>query len=199
MNVEERPIESFIEYARNPRKNDPAVDAVAASLKEFGWQQPIVIDAEGVIVVGHTRFKAAQKLGLQSAPCVVALDLTPQQIKAYRLLDNKVHEKSAWDPELLDLELQDLDLDWSMFDVSFGELPGVHDATRDFDENPLDEKRDAYINGTIRQIVLYFDIPGFEQTMKRFEAVMTAQELASNTDVVLFLLDHYEASRSSET
>lgn len=72
-------------YERNPRLNDPAVDAVAASLKEFGWQQPIVVDKEDVIVVGHTRWKAAKKLGWQQVPVHVAAELTPEQCKAYRI------------------------------------------------------------------------------------------------------------------
>jgi site-specific DNA-methyltransferase (adenine-specific) len=93
---------------------------VAASIKEFGWKQPIVIDKENVIIAGHTRYKAAQKLGLQSVPCLLADDLTPQQVKAYRILDNKVSEKSNWDLGLLSLELEGLeDFDLTACDVSF--------------------------------------------------------------------------------
>ena len=76
-------------YEKNPRHNDEAVDAVAASIKEFGFRQPIVVDADGVIVCGHTRYKAAQKLGLEKVPVHVAKDLTPAQIKAYRIADNQ--------------------------------------------------------------------------------------------------------------
>ena len=85
--VELRPIDAIRPYPGNPRVNDDAVDAVAASLKEFGFRQPIVIDAEGVIIAGHTRWKAARKLGLARVPVHVATDLTPEQAKAYRIED----------------------------------------------------------------------------------------------------------------
>ena len=102
------PIERVKPYERNPRLNDQAVDAVAASLTEFGWRQPIVVDADGVIVVGHTRWKAAKKLGLTQVPVHVATDLTPEQAKAYRLADNQTATIAEWDKEFLPLELADL-------------------------------------------------------------------------------------------
>ena len=95
MNVEQWGIDKVIPYARNPRKNDPAVKHVTASIKEFGFQQPIVVDKEGVIVVGHTRLKAAQQLGMTEVPVTVAYKLTPQQAKAYRIADNKTAEHSS--------------------------------------------------------------------------------------------------------
>ena len=121
------------EYIRNPRKNDSAVASVAASIKEFGFKQPIVIDSENVIVAGHTRLKAARQLGLDKVPCVLADDLTPQQVKAYRLLDNRVGEIAEWDSDLLALELADInDFDLSAFEVDFDEfLPEPPDAVQD--------------------------------------------------------------------
>lgn len=95
-------------YERNPRHNDDAIDAVAASIKEFGFRQPIVVDANGVIICGHTRFKAAMKLGLEKVPVHVAKDLTDAQIKAYRIADNRSSENAKWDYDLLPLELADL-------------------------------------------------------------------------------------------
>ena len=95
-------------YERNPRKNDQAVDAVAASLKEFGFRQPIVVDGDGVIIAGHTRYKAALKLGLSQIPVHVATDLTPEQIKAYRIADNKSAEIAEWDFEILPIEIAEL-------------------------------------------------------------------------------------------
>jgi len=83
-------------YPNNPRVNDDAVDAVAASLREFGFRQPIVVDAEGVIICGHTRFKAAQKLGLEKVPVHVAKDLSPEQIKAYRKADKQTASLAEW-------------------------------------------------------------------------------------------------------
>ena len=106
MQIEMWPIDRPVPYARNARKlSASAVDKVAASLKEFGWQQPIVVDAQDVIVVGHTRLMAAKKLGMAEVPVHVAADLTPGQVKAYRLMDNRVHEETSFDFELLGLEL----------------------------------------------------------------------------------------------
>ena len=108
MKVQLRPTEALKPYERNPRQNDQAVDAVAASVKEFGFRQPIVVDAEGVIICGHTRWKAARKLGLAKVPVHVATDLTPDQVKAYRLADNATGELATWDYELLPIELGEL-------------------------------------------------------------------------------------------
>jgi DNA modification methylase len=108
MHVEMRPITSIRPYANNPRLNDAAVDAVAASLKEFGFRQPLVVDADGVIVVGHTRYKAAIKLGMTEVPVHVAVGLSPAQAKAYRLADNQTATMSSWDDDKLPLELMGL-------------------------------------------------------------------------------------------
>jgi ParB-like chromosome segregation protein Spo0J len=95
-------------YPNNPRLNDDAVDAVAASLREFGFRQPIVVDTEGVIICGHTRWKAAQKLGLEKAPVHLAKDLSPEQIKAYRIADNQTASLAEWNYDLLPIELGEL-------------------------------------------------------------------------------------------
>jgi len=108
MQIDLWPIDRVIPYARNPRVNDSAVDAVAASLREFGWRQPIVVDADGIIIVGHTRWKAAKQLGLAEVPVHVATDLTPEQIQAYRIADNQTATIVDWDFTLLPLELADL-------------------------------------------------------------------------------------------
>src|SRR5712692_1130307 len=109
MLVEMRPITSIKPYESNPRLNDAAVDAVAASIREFGFRQPIVVDSQGVIIVGHTRYKAALKLDLKQVPVHVATDLTPAQIKAYRVADNKVAELAEWDHDRLVQELAELE------------------------------------------------------------------------------------------
>jgi DNA modification methylase len=108
MQVEMQPITSIRPYEKNPRVNDPAVDAVAASIKEFGFRQPIVVDEEGVIIVGHTRYKAALKMGLETVPVHVAVGLSPAQAKAYRLADNQTATLSAWENERLAAELAEL-------------------------------------------------------------------------------------------
>lgn len=97
MDIIEAPIESVIPYARNPRKNDDAVTAVAASIREFGWRQPIVVDEQMVVVAGHTRLLAARRLGLRTVPVHVARGLSPAQVRAYRLMDNRSHQNAEWD------------------------------------------------------------------------------------------------------
>lgn len=108
MTIELRPIDQIKPYPGNPRVNDAAVDGVAASLREFGFRQPIVVDGDGVIIVGHTRYKAAQKLGLQQVPVHVATDLTEAQVKAYRIADNATNELAEWNYDLLPIELSAL-------------------------------------------------------------------------------------------
>src|SRR5215471_6866652 len=125
MEIEERPITTIRPYANNPRVNDPAVQAVAASIRAFGFRQPIVVDADGVIVVGHTRYKAALQLGLETVPVHVALGLSPAQLKAYRLADNQTATLARWDEERLPLELAELqqqDIDLSLTGFSTEEL-----------------------------------------------------------------------------
>ncbi len=122
MQVELRAIDSIQPYERNPRENDGAVDAVAASLKEFGFRQPIVVDSDGVIICGHTRMKAARKLGLKKVPVHVATDLSPDQVKALRVADNKTGELATWDFEILPIELADLQaMEFDMLEFGFDE------------------------------------------------------------------------------
>src|SRR6516165_4558289 len=108
MQIEQRPLTGIRPYENNPRHNDAAVDAVAASLHAFGFRQPIVVDDEGVIIVGHSRYKAALKLGLETVPVHTATGLTPAQVKAYRLADNQTASLSSWDDDRLPLELAQL-------------------------------------------------------------------------------------------
>ena len=115
MNIVEKNIDEIIPYINNPRKNDDAVDKVAASIREFGWKVPCVISKDNVIVTGHTRIKAAKKLGMTTVPCIVADDLTEAQIKAFRLVDNKVAEFSEWDFEKLGIEFEGLDFELKDF------------------------------------------------------------------------------------
>lgn len=109
MQIVYRHVSDLIPYVNNARKNDHAVDAVASSIKNYGFKQPIVIDSQGEVVAGHTRLKAAKKLNMEQVPCIIADDLTPAQIKAYRIADNKVAELSEWDMELLKVELEDIE------------------------------------------------------------------------------------------
>lgn len=119
LRVEEWTLDKIRPYEKNPRCNDAAVKKVANSIREFGWRQPIVVDKRGVIVIGHTRLKAAQALGLKTAPVHVAANLTDKQIKALRLADNKTAELATWDFDLLGDELAALADDFDMSDFGF--------------------------------------------------------------------------------
>lgn len=125
-------------YRDNPRKNDRAADAVAASIREFGFKVPIVIDKDYEIIAGHTRLKAAIKLGLSEVPCIIADDLTPEQIKAFRLADNKTAELAEWDFDLLEIELSGMELDMSVFGFESA-LPDGEVQDDDYDIQPPDE------------------------------------------------------------
>ena len=113
-------VSELIPYINNPRNNDDAIDAVASSIKNFGFKVPIVVDSNNEIINGHTRLKAAKKLGLETVPVIVADDLTPEQIKAFRLADNKVGEIATWDENALAVELEELkNLDFDMSEFEF--------------------------------------------------------------------------------
>lgn len=129
MQIIEKAVDELIPYASNPRNNDNAVDQVAASIKEFGFKVPIVIDRDGVVVTGHTRLKAAKKLKMKTVPCIVADDLTPEQVKAFRLVDNRTSEFATWDLELLPFELSEIDLDLEPFGF---QVPSMDDFGDDF-------------------------------------------------------------------
>jgi site-specific DNA-methyltransferase (adenine-specific) len=139
MQVEMWPIESVIPYDKNPRINDAAVDAVAASIREFGFRQPIVVDEQNVIIVGHTRYKAALKLGMTEVPVHVARGLTSAQARAYRIADNQTATLSTWDDSLLPLELlalQETGFDLNLTGFSADELSRLLESQTD--ESPED-------------------------------------------------------------
>lgn len=122
MKIVNRKISKLKPYKNNPRKNDDAVDYVAASIKEFGFKVPIIIDKSNEIIAGHTRLKAAQKLKMEEVPCIIADDLNEDQIKAFRLADNKVAERATWDLDLLDLELDTIKLNMEPFGFALPKL-----------------------------------------------------------------------------
>lgn len=139
MEIFEKLLSEIKPYRNNPRKNEEAIPLVANSIKEFGFKVPIVVDKNGVIVCGHTRYAAAASLGLERVPCVVADDLTPQQIKAFRLADNKVSERAEWDIEKLQIEFYGLDdfdmepfgFDWAEEDEAPEEEDGYYGDERE--------------------------------------------------------------------
>jgi site-specific DNA-methyltransferase (adenine-specific) len=120
--IEDRPVHSVKPYENNPRVNDHAVDAVAASIKEFGFRTPILCDGDGVIIAGHTRLKAAKKLGLKTVPVIMADDLPPEKVQALRIADNQLASLATWDETLLELELSALQaVDYDLSILGFDE------------------------------------------------------------------------------
>ena len=149
MNILDVKLSDITPYENNPRNNDEAVEPVANSIKEFGFKVPIVIDKNNVIVAGHTRYRASKKLGLETVPCIIVDDLNEEQIRAFRLADNKVSEFAKWDKGLLDFELLNIDLDMSMFGFeTIFEEEEQEEAELEFVES-LEEEHNY--------IVLYFD------------------------------------------
>jgi DNA modification methylase len=151
MKIKTVKIEEAIPYVRNPRQNKAAIAKVSASLKEFGWQQPIVVDKDMVVIAGHTRLEAARTLGMDKVPVQIAEDLTDAQVKAYRIADNRVSQEAEWDLDLLRLELSDLDnLDYDLLLTGFDddELNGMlTEAVEGFtDEDDVPELPDEPVS-----------------------------------------------------
>ncbi|HED53173.1 MAG TPA: chromosome partitioning protein ParB [Phycisphaerales bacterium] len=166
MKVVQKNIAEISPYENNPRQNDEAVEAVAESIRQFGFRQPIVVDEAGVIVCGHTRYKAAQMLELKRVPAHVATDLTPEQIRAYRIADNKTGELATWDMDLLPIEiaeLQEAGIDWSLLGFDEDDLArlmasegGVSAGLTDPDDvpdppdDPITQPGDLWVLGNHR-------------------------------------------------
>lgn len=139
MKLKSYKIEDIKPYKNNPRNNDNAVDYVAKSIQEFGFKVPIIIDKNNVIVAGHTRVKAAKKLGITEVPCIIADDLTEEQVKAFRLADNKAAEKSEWDFTLLENELEQLS-NIQMQEFGFLDIEQINwDNVKELKEESYDE------------------------------------------------------------
>jgi len=158
--VEWWPAERVIPYARNPRTaTDTAVGKVAASIKEFGFRVPIIVDSEGVIIAGHTRLAAAKRLGLERVPVLVAADLSPAQVKAYRIADNRTAQETGWERALLELELEDLrglDFDLSLTGLDpleFAEHGAETDPYAEWEAMPEFEQGDK---GSVFNVTVHF-------------------------------------------
>lgn len=122
MNIVLKNINHIKVYENNPRKNEKAVESVANSIKEFGFKVPIILDKDNTIIAGHTRYKAALKLNLKEVPCIIADDLTEEQVRAFRIADNKVSELAEWDFDLLNFEIENInDIDMQKFGINIFE------------------------------------------------------------------------------
>lgn len=138
LKIEYVDINSIKPYENNPRHNEEAIPYVMNSIKEFGFKNPIIIDKNNVIIAGHTRLESAKRLGITEIPCIYADDLTDEQIRAFRLADNKVGEIAEWNFELLDEELEDIDI--NMEDFGFQEIENTN--LDDFFEERNDEQKE---------------------------------------------------------
>src|SRR6202161_2139968 len=156
--IELWPLERLVEYPRNPRKNDSAVDRMCASIREFGFKVPCLVRSDGEVVDGHLRLKAARKLGITEIPVILCDEWTPAQVKAFRLMVNRSVTWAAWDEDLLALELQELqasdsELDLTAFDP--GEIDGLlaledderENATPPLPESPVSRPGDLWVLG----------------------------------------------------
>lgn len=167
MDIVEKRIDEIRPYENNPRFNDEAVEYVAESIKQYGWKQPIVVDVSGVIIAGHTRYKAAKLLGMDTVPVLVASDLTADQVKAYRLADNKVSDFSQWDNKLLPQELDEIPDDmFTGFDLS-----ETYDNLLDESDNDAVELNEA---GTTYEVTFR------SEDMRKIELIKQAWENMNN-------------------
>ncbi|MDO5580713.1 MAG: ParB N-terminal domain-containing protein [Planctomycetia bacterium] len=153
-------------YENNPRINQKAVDPVAKSIEKFGFQQPIVVDKNGVIIVGHTRLKAAQKLKLKSVPVLVADQLSEEQARAYRLADNKTGEFALWDQEPLNFELENLENEFSWDMSEFGFFPEQEDQDEEDPKTPPPFRREPIIPDLYQVVV---ECSGEEEQKQLYE------------------------------
>jgi len=153
MKIIQMNIKDIKPYSNNPRKNDKAIDKVAESIKQFGFRQPLVIDKDNIIIVGHTRYSAAKKLKVKSLPVVIADDMTEQQIKAYRIADNKTNEFAEWDLELLASELEDIDMFTGFDENEINALFNNSALDINFNENDNNESgQESNVNSEKKEI-----------------------------------------------
>lgn len=156
MQIVEKELSWLKPYANNPRDNESAVEPVAKSIKEFGFKVPIVATSDGEIINGHTRFKASKLLGLEKVPVIIADDLTDEQIKAFRLADNKVSEFSSWNEDKLRDELKQLEMDMTEFGFEFTELTELLEEEKEKEQEP-EIKFTEELGEESNYIVLKFD------------------------------------------
>jgi site-specific DNA-methyltransferase (adenine-specific) len=189
MNIQEIEINKVIPYSNNPRKNQD-VSRVAKSIKDFGFQQPIVVDKDMVVIVGHTRLLGAKKLGLEQVPVVIA-DLDDAKTKAYRIADNRVNEDSGWDNHLLQHELNQLlnfDIDLSMTGFTNDELDSLFNKEEiDFIE-PVAEvtQDDNHLLNDVKMIQLFYDPDNEKKFREIIEKLREKHKIDNISDAVLY-------------
>ena len=196
MKVEQIPTEKLIPYARNAKKHDAAqVSKLAGSIREFGFNNPVLIDAQNGIIAGHGRVMAAQKLDLKEVPCIRLGHLTDTQRKAYILADNRLAEiGGGWDMEMLKLEISDLieaDINFESIGFSDGELEDlIHStSTPDTGAQMSEETQNVYLNGGVKKFEIYVEIDRYDEVKSMLDRVGAANDLDNNTDILLHCLN----------
>ena len=187
MNIQEMEITKIIPYINNPRKN-LNIDKVASSIKEFGFQQPIVVDEENIIIVGHTRFEAAKKLGLEKVPVTIA-KLSKNQAKAYRIADNRLNQDASWDTKLLNLEFNDLIGDnYNLDHLGFtnDELDNLFlkDEKESEEELNPDDFPDEEISD-VKMVQLFFNKENDEKFREAIDKIYKKHNIDNISDAVL--------------
>ena len=202
MEIVTKSLHELIPYEKNARKNDKAVPLVAKSIEQFGFKVPIVIDRNNVIVCGHTRYKAAHALGIEEVPCIVADDLTDQQIKAYRLADNKVAEVSKWDKGILSLEMNEIfDFDMSDFGFEIADPVDTVEIELPQKENERERTANAYnlYDFDENRCTGIYDIPTLDKVIHTPKSLMGFNYCKSTPPQegmgVHFFLDDYQFER----
>ena len=189
MNIQEINIDDLIPYHNNPRKNQ-AIEKVADSIKEFGFQQPIVVDKNMVVIVGHTRLLGAKKLGLGKVPIVIA-DLSDAKAKAYRIADNRVNEDSAWDNQLLQEELNkllDFDVDLNITGFTNDELDSLFSKEQIEFFEPVQEinNDENHLLNDVKMIQLFYDPENEKKFRGVIEKIRQEQKIDNISDAVLY-------------
>lgn len=196
MKIEQISTEKLIPYARNAKKHDSAqVSKIAGSIREFGFNNPVLIDKDNGIIAGHGRVLAAQKLGLADVPCIRLGHLTDAQRRAYILADNRLAEiGGGWDMEMLKLEISDLieaDINFESIGFSDGDLEDFFQsaAKHDTGAQMSEETQNDYLNGGVKKFEIYVEIDRYDEVKSMLETVGAANDLDNNTDILLHCLD----------
>lgn len=206
MKLENISLAELIPYENNPRNNDNAVEAVANSIREFGFKVPIVIDKDNVIVTGHTRLKAAKSLGLSSAPCIRADDLSDEQIKAFRIADNSVSDIAQWDLNKLSIELSTLDIDMEQFGINSDmTVPELEDEDLDDEDGYYGDERErtnrAYNLDEAKKLIFsddFWQMPVIQNNnfIPKELIGFNYAKTSTNTDAgIHFFIDDYQFER----
>jgi len=188
MNIQEIEIDKLIPYHNNPRKNQ-AVDKVASSIKEYGFQQPIVVDKNMVLIVGHTRLLGAKKLGLKKVPIVIA-DLSNAKAKAYRIADNRVNEDSGWDNMLLQSELNELldyDIDLNLTGFTTEELDSLFAKEEIEITDPIDVmENESHLTNDVKMIQLFYEPEDEKRFREIIDMVKDNNNINNISDAVMY-------------